>query len=256
MIKEETRLLTRGEYKTFLEHIDDMRKALIKIVVTLFLGMALAFAFIEKLMDIYLWPLSKVKGIGDPKGFLINLGVIDPLSMILKISFYGGMILAAPFVIYFIGEFILPALTKKEKKYVFPAVAAGFVLFLTGIGFAYFWLLPITLDFFFVLSGSLGVTSQWSMIEYFSFVSNFLLAFGLSFELPIVILVLNRLGVLPARVLSKGRRYAFLIIVILSAMITPTSDAFTLMALSIPLYILYEICIWITLWRERHLSEE
>ncbi|MDK3162323.1 twin-arginine translocase subunit TatC [Kamptonema cortianum] len=253
MDEESKPFFDRGQYKTFLEHLDDLRGTLLKMSAALVVGMVLAFVFAEQLVAVYLWPLSKVEGIEDPREFLLNLGVIDPLSMILKLSFYGGMVLAAPFILYFLGEFLLPALTKKERTYVLPGVGAGFLLFLAGVSFAYFWLLPITLEFFSALSTKLGFVSRWSMIEYFSFVSNFLLAFGLSFQLPIVILVLNRLGVLPARLLRQGRRYAFLIIVVLSAMITPTSDAFTLMAMSIPLYVLYEISVWVALWRERKL---
>ena len=248
---DERALIDSGGYKSFLEHLDDLRKAIVKMVIAVALGILIGFIFTDELVNLYLYPLSKVNGLGDPKSFLLNLGVADSFNMVLNIAMYGGAVISAPFILYFLGEFILPALTKKEKKYILPGVGSGIFLFLTGVLFAYFLLLPLTLDFFFSQSLKMGFKPSWSMMGYFSFVSNFLLAFGLSFELPIMVLILNRLGVLPARVLSKGRRYAFLIIVIIAAAVTPTSDAFTLMALSLPLYGLYEICVWIALFRER-----
>jgi len=238
-----------GENKTFLAHLEDLRWMLVKIFGALAVAMAVCFIYRKEIVRIYLIPLKVVTE--NPESYLKSFGVMDPLSLSMQIAFYAGVIFALPLLLYFIGEFVLPALSLKEKKMISPVFFMATFLFLLGVAFAYFWLLPITLQFMFNDSKYLGFEPSWAVMEYFSFVSSFVVSFGLAFELPVIVLILNHLGILPARILSSGRRYAVLIIVIFAAIITPGSDLFSLVALSIPLYFLYELSIIVAIVMEK-----
>ena len=135
---------------------------------------------------------------------------------------------------YFLAEFILPALTALEKKFVFPAIFASFGLFLLGVLVCYFWLLPKTILFFFRDTQSLGWTPTWTVQQYYSFVTRFTIGFGLGFELPVVVLALVRFGLITYRFMARTRPYAVVLIFILATIITPTPDILTLVAMAMP----------------------
>jgi sec-independent protein translocase protein TatC len=237
------------ESKPFLDHLEDLRDMLLKSAAALGIGMAACFFATKPIMEILLHPLRAIGE--DPKNFLRVLGVIDPFSIQINISLFGGAILALPFILYYIGQFVLPALTDREKKFLLPAFTAGAVLFIGGVMFCYFVLMPKTLRFFLDYSAWMGVESQWTLSNYISFTVQMLLAFGISFELPLVLLILNVFGLVSSAFLSEKRRHAAVVIVIFAACITPTSDFFSLALLSVPMYLLYEACVWITLFREK-----
>ncbi len=240
---------SRDEPKPFLDHIEDLRKMLIKMLGVLILMMIVSFAFQETIVKVIEGPLVAI----DPelKTSLTNFGIADPLTIVIELSFYSGIILSFPFLVIFLAEFILPALTPKEKRLLFPAAAISFLMFMAGVLFAYFLVLPPTLDYFFNYSKSLNWRPQWSVREYFSFTTQFILSFGLAFELPLGVLLLVRLEILGHEVLKKTRAFAVVIILFLSAIITPTTDVFTLMLMAVPMYLLYEGCIFIAWLMER-----
>jgi len=132
-----------------------------------------------------------------------------------------------------------------------PAMLIGFGLFLAGVCFAYFVVLPRALVFFATWDESLGVASDWRIGWYISFATQFTLLFGLSFELPVVVMVFVKLGLLTFEMMSRTRSYAVLAIVVVAAMITPTSDIFTLSLMAVPMYVLYETCIWLAYFDEK-----
>jgi sec-independent protein translocase protein TatC len=239
--------------KPFLEHIEDLRWILIKSCAALASGSILCFIYTKELMQVFLWPLVSI-GV-DPSKFLRVLGVVDPFSIQMQISVTGGLIFSLPLILYFIGQFILPALTFREKRLILPVFAAGTVLFLVGIVFCYFLLLPVTMRFFIDYSTSLGLQAEWTFDNYLDFVVQMLLAFGLSFELPLVILVLNYFGLVSHATLRNGRSTAVIIILIFAACITPTTDLYSLMVLAVPMYLLYELCVWITWFRQKKEAE-
>ena len=149
-------------------------------------------------------------------------------------------------------EFVLPGLTSREKKLLWPALTVGFGLFLTGMLFAFFWVVPRTLAFFHDFSGGIeGTKDLWTFADYTSFVTVFSLVFGASFELPVVVLVLVKLGLLSTEFMRRTRSWAIVIIVVVAAVITPTGDPGTLAALAVPMIVMYEACIWIALWMEK-----
>ncbi|MFM7182950.1 MAG: twin-arginine translocase subunit TatC [Verrucomicrobiales bacterium] len=179
------------------------------------------------------------------------LGPAETFTLSLKLSFFAGIIISFPLLLWFIAEFILPGLTKHERKLVLPSVLVGFILFGIGVCFAYFVVTPKALQFFYEYSLRLGVVSDWRIGYFVSFVTQFTLIFGLCFELPVVVMALVKLGLLSYPTMSRTRSYAIVAIFIISAIITPTTDAITLLLLAGPMVFLYEICIWLAWLIER-----
>lgn len=244
---------TRDESKPFLEHLEDLRRVLIKVAIALSLAMTLSFVFRSELAGIIQRPLIAV----DPQraANLQSLGVADSFTISLELSFYAGIVLSFPFLLLFLAEFILPALTAAEKRLLYPVAAVGFGLFLTGVAFCYFIVLPQTLEFFFKDAQSMHWQPTWTVREYYSFTTQFLLGFGLAFELPLAILVLVKLGIVDYALLQRTRAFALVIIFFLAAVITPTTDVVTLLLMGGPMYVLYEICILIAWFMEKRGGE-
>jgi sec-independent protein translocase protein TatC len=160
----------------------------------------------------------------------------------MRIALFGGVFLASPVILYQIWAFINPALTGRERKWAFPIVGALAVLFVGGVVFGYY-ILPRGLDF--LLNIFDNVENNLLIGRYYSFVLRFLLAFGLAFLYPVFLFAAAAAGLVSSQALGRGRRWALLIVVIGSAVITPTGDILTLAAMSIPLYFMYEIVYWL-----------
>jgi sec-independent protein translocase protein TatC len=176
---------------------------------------------------------------------LVNLSPAGGFFVAVQVAFYGGMLLAAPFMLYFIVSFVFPALKWKERKYIYRAVFIGGGLFLVGVSFCYFLLMPVALAASQMYSNWLGLGAmQWRAEEYISFVSKFMLGMGLGFELPVVILTLVKLGILNYRMLRAMWRYMIVIVLVLGAVLT-TPEVITQVFMAVPLYLLYEITVWI-----------
>jgi len=174
----------------------------------------------------------------------------ETFMLSMKLSFFAGIIVAFPLLLMYVLQFVLPGLHANEKRILWPSMLIGFGLFLSGVLFAYYAVLPRALLFFYEWSGNLGVSNDWRIGEYISFATQFTLLFGLSFELPVVVMVFVKLGLLGYEMMSKTRSYAILAIFVAAAVITPTPDAFTLVLMALPMLILYEICIWLA-WLDR-----
>ncbi|MFZ4774209.1 MAG: twin-arginine translocase subunit TatC [Terrimicrobiaceae bacterium] len=232
------------EAKPFLAHLEDLRSTIIKIALALGLAMMVCFIFRSELAGIVQRPLIAV----DPNraANLQSLGVADSFTISLELSLYGGIILAFPFLIFFLAEFVLPALTPAEKRMLYPVALIGFGLFLGGVAFSYYVVLPQTLEFFFKDAQAMHWQPTWTVREYYSFTTQFVISFGLAFELPLVVLILVKLGIVDYALLKRTRAFALVIIFIFAAIITPTSDMLTLVLMGAPMYVLYEICIAIS----------
>jgi sec-independent protein translocase protein TatC len=184
----------------------------------------------------------------DPRGNVQMMSTLKPTEgfmLSMKLAFFAGIIVAFPLLLMYILQFVLPGLHSHEKKVLWPALAIGFGLFLFGVAFAYFFVLPRALVFFHEWSLKLGVSNDWRIGEYITFATQFTLLFGLSFELPVVVMVLVKIGLLTYESMSRTRSYAILAIVVAAAIITPTPDAFTLCLMAAPMIVLYEACIWL-----------
>jgi len=176
---------------------------------------------------------------------LVNFSPAGGFFVAVQVAFYGGMVLAAPFMLYFIASFVFPALKWKERKYIYRAVFIGGGLFMVGVSFCYFLLMPVALAASQMYSNWLGLGAlQWRAEEYIGFVCKFMLGMGLGFELPVVILTLVKLGVLSYATLRKMWRYMIVIVLVLGAVLT-TPEVITQVFMAVPLYLLYEITVWI-----------
>jgi len=237
--------------KPFLEHLEDLRWTIVKIAITLVAAMIVCFAFRSTLVRVLQAPLRDV---GSQIGTLKALGITDSIVISFHLAFYAGIVLSFPLLLYFIAEFVLPALTAVEKRFLLPAIIVSFALFLLGVSVCYFWLLPKTILFFFRDTESLGWAPTWTVQQYYSFVTRFTIGFGLAFELPVVVLALVRFGLITYRFMARTRPYAVVLIFILATIITPTPDILTLIAMALPMCLLYESCIWIAWLMERRKS--
>ena len=183
---------------------------------------------------------------------LINLSPAGGFVVAFQVAIYGGTVLASPFIFYFAATFVFPALKLRERKYIYRGLAFGGGLFLLGVAFCYFALMPLALAAAQMYSHWLGFgVFQWRAEDYISFVCRFLLGMGLGFELPVVILTLVKIGILDYRTLSKARRYVIVINLILGAVLT-TPEPITQIVMFVPLQVLYEITVWIAwYWNRR-----
>jgi sec-independent protein translocase protein TatC len=182
---------------------------------------------------------------------LVYLDPAQPFLSSLHMALYAGFLLSAPFIFYFLAQFILPALKVKEKKYVLQACGVGVGLFLMGICFCYFFVLARALRFAEIFAQWVGVkVPEWRAETYLSFVTKFMLGMGLGFEMPVVLLALVKIGILDYQRLKGMRRYMIVINLIVGALLT-TPEVFTQVVMALVLQILYEISVWIAWYWER-----
>jgi sec-independent protein translocase protein TatC len=178
------------------------------------------------------------------------MGPADPFMFSLHLAFFGGLILASPFVLYFVGQFVMPALKIREKKHFMPAFYFGTVLFLGGVSFAYFGVMPAAIKFAVLYSNWMGVkVPLWNAVDYSSFLIKFMLGMGVGFELPVVLLALVKIGLLNYRKLAAMRRYMIVGNLILGALLT-TPEVVTQICMAISLQVLYEVAVWIAWYWE------
>jgi len=240
-----------GTHKTLLGHIEDLRWTLIKSGGVLLASMVLCFCFRGWLAAMLERPLRTAA----PDQSLQSLGVADSFTVSMELAFYAGIVLAFPLILYFVAQFILPALTRAESRVLLPVVVVGFFLFLAGVMFAYFAILPLALGFFYAdATQVMGWKTMWTVREYYTFASTLTLSFGVAFQLPLVVVALVKLGILNYAMLARTRRYAVMIIAIVSVLLTPP-DVFTLFLMGVPLYLLYEACIAIAWFLNRKSSK-
>jgi sec-independent protein translocase protein TatC len=190
-------------------------------------------------------------GVSDLKVRLHNLGPAEGFFVAFHIALYGALIISAPFWLFFMGQFILPALHVHERRVLFTWLGWGTFLFFSGVLLTYFLLLPVALRASVEYSELLGFNGyDWRADDYISFVTKFLFGMGLGFQFPVVILILVKAGVLNSRILAKYRRHVCVASFIMGAVLT-TPEVITQVAMAIPLYLLYESCIWIAWYWER-----
>lgn len=182
---------------------------------------------------------------------LVFFGPAAAFIVAVQVAAYASVLLASPFVLYFVASFVFPALKLKERKYVYRGLFYGLGLFVSGISFCYFCLMPIALSASVKYSQWLGfAVQQWRGEDFISFVSKFMLGMGLGFEMPVVLLVLVKIGILNYSILSKARRYVIIINFILGAILT-TPEIITQLLMALPLQVLFEITVWIAWYWER-----
>lgn len=253
----------RQEVLTFWEHLEELRHVLFRIAVVVVLLMLIAFLFKEELFAIVLAPKNAdfviyrfFCRIADmvslpslcPETFyvkIINTQLAAQFVTHMSVSFYAGFLLASPYVIYQLFRFVSPALYENEKKYSTRVIGWGYILFMLGVLLDYFLIFPLTFRFLATYQVSMEVENAITLSSYMDTLMMMSLMMGIVFEIPVLCWLFAKLGFLTAAFMKRYRRHAMVIILIVGAVITPTSDVFTLMMVSLPMYLLYEISIWI-----------
>lgn len=220
-----------------MSHLKEFRSRLVKAAVAVAVGTVIAFAFNEQILDL----LAKPYQVAVPDGQLAFFRPTEAFATVMRLSLFGGAILASPVILYQSWRFIAPALSPKEKRWAYPITAVFVLLFLLGVLVGYVALergLGFLLEF-----GGDALTPIIGADFYLKFATRFILAFGLAFEFPVFLFAAAAVGVVNSKMLRSNRRWAVLIILIAAAIITPSGDPMTLMLLSVPLYLLYELTI-------------
>jgi sec-independent protein translocase protein TatC len=234
--------LTAEDRLTLLEHLDELRKRLFVCLIAATVGVLIAALFNSFMFEALLYPLRQVPNLPETATKITTFSPAEPFMVSLKVWVVGGLILAAPVIIYELWAFMAPAFTSGEKKYFYPIVFATTALFFMGVALAYFLVLPKGLAF--LLTFSAGFFNvQLRASDYFTFMALFILAFGVVFELPVVLVLLAKVGVIDDKFLRRHRRWAVLIMAFAAAVITPSQDAFSMLAMFVPLYVLYEVSV-------------
>ena len=222
----------------FTSHLEELRERIIKSFIAVAVGFFICYGFKEKLFEIMTHPLVSVMETGDK---LIFTGLPEAFFTYLKVAFLAGLLLAGPVIIYQFWMFVAPGLYKRERRIMIPIVLLSTFFFIGGALFGYFIVFPFGFKFFLSFASD-TIKALPSMKEYLSFASKLLLAFGLVFELPIVITFMARLGLVTVPFLRENRKYAILLFFVGAAMITPP-DVVTQIMMAFPLMLLYEISI-------------
>ena len=236
--------------KSFLGHLNDLRRALVWSVLAIVAGVLAAIPLAPTILS---WLKIPLRNAGkDPDQFLRVIDVSGGLSLALSVILWSGAILSAPFVIMAVAWFVFPGLTARERRTVLDSLGFAVVLFALGVAVGYVMILGVTLQWMFQINDWLGLKVEFITVStYADFVLKMLLGFGLAFEFPIIILALARVGVVSCAFLRGKRRHVVVLLLTVSAIITPSVDPFTMTLLAVPLYLLYEMCIWMVWFMER-----
>ena len=233
---------------SFWEHLDVLRGALIRVLAVVFALSCLGLAFKEPLFKVILAPARPdffiYRLLGMDFGMtLINVDISAQFVTHLRASVVAAFILSFPYLVWEIWRFVLPALYAGEKKAVRRTFLLSSVLFYVGAAVGYFIVLPLCLQFFMGYSISPDITNTATLRSYMSMFSSLVLLMGIAFEFPSAILLLSMLGIVDRPLLRRGRKYAFIALLIVAAFITPTGDPLSMLLLAAPLYLLYELSI-------------
>ena len=235
---------------SFFGHLEELRRALFRAAFAFALGLAVAFPLAPAIFTWLKQPLARAGK--DPDVFLNSLNVTGGMAIAMSTGLWSGLVLALPFMVAALAGFVFPGLTRRERRATgFALVYAG-LLFAAGVAVAYTLMLPSAIRVMLWFNDWMGVSAPfWMAADYVRFALLLMACFGLAFELPVGVMILGRLGVLTAAQLRDKRRHAIVFIMILAAVITPTTDPFSLFILALPLTLLYEISIWTTWFSER-----
>lgn len=230
--------MSSDEKQPFMSHLEELRKRLIVCAISVGVGFVVAYIFSERLFQLLVAPLKEVMPEGEK---LIFTNLPEMFFAYLKVAFIAGILASAPVIFYQIWLFVAPGLYQKEKRYLIPFVVSSTILFVGGALFGYFIVFPFGFKFFIGFANEY-VKALPSVKQYFSFSIKLLFAFGIVFELPVVIFFLSKIGVVTPEFLRKKRKYAILLTFALAAILTPP-DVITQCMMAVPLIVLYEIGI-------------
>ncbi len=241
----------------FTEHLSELRKRILVSLAALLVGFLVSFNYSEQIFEVLILPLKSEISFSTHHPFvslipskiknpsLVFLAPAEAFWMHLKVSFVAGLVLSLPVILHQFWKFISPGLLLKEKKYIGPFVVSASLLFLVGALFCFLLVLPFAMGF--LLTYKTGsMTPMLSVGSYVDFCLKFILSFGAVFELPIIIVLLTRMGIVTPKTLAKNRKYAILIAFVIAAILTPTPDAFNQTLMAVPIIVLYEAGILVS----------
>ena len=236
---------------TFWDHLEELRGCLLRIVASIAVASIAAFCLKEPLFDIILAPchsdfiLYRLLGAEPFSLHLINTGLAEQMLIHIKVSMCVGVIAASPYIIYVLFRFISPALYDNERRYSVWLTLSAYVMFFVGIVVNYFLIFPLTVRFLGLYQVSEDIDNMLTISSYIDTLMMLSISFGIIFEIPVLSWLLATFGLLKASWMSRYRRQAIVAILIISAIITPTTDVFTLFIVALPIWMLYEISIGI-----------
>jgi sec-independent protein translocase protein TatC len=229
---------------SFLDHLDELRKRLIRIAIYLAVGFLAGFYFADDLYNFLSAPLVAELGQVDVEGSMTFTGLTGPFMTSMRVALLASVFLTLPFTLFEVWKFISPGLYRREKKYAIPFLLSSILLFLTGATFCYKIALPGAFNFLLEWGQKFNATRPMLKIdEYLDLVSTMIIGFGLVFEMPVIVAFLSLFGLVSARFLWKKFDYALVGIIILAAVLSPTTDAFNLLLWAAPMVALYFISI-------------
>lgn len=236
---------------TFWEHLDILRGSLIRMLVAAIVAGVAAFLLKDWLFDVVLAPSSsdfityRLLGVEPFRIELVNTGLTEQFMIHMKVSLVAGILIASPYILYLLFRFISPALYDNERRYSVRLTVAAYLMFLFGVAVNYFVIFPLTVRFLGTYQVSDDIHNLLTISSYVDTLAMMSLLFGIVFEIPVVSWLLARFGLLKSVWMSRYRRHAIVAIVIVAAVITPTSDVFTLFMVSLPIWLLYEASVLI-----------
>ena len=234
---------------TFWDHLDELRSVIIRVLVVTGLAAVVAFCLKDELFAIVLAPRSsdfityRLMGVEPFSVHLMNTGLTEQFMIHMKTAMYAGVLVASPYIIYMLFRFVSPALYDNEKRYATLLCGSGYVMFILGTAINYFLIFPLTVKFLGTYQVSPDVANMLTLQSYMDTLLMMSLVMGIVFELPVVSWILGRMGLVNAQMMQSMRRHAVVAILIVAAIITPTTDAFTLFVVALPIWLLYELSI-------------
>ena len=222
------------------DHLEELRWRIVKCLIAIAVGFFITYSFSRQIFNLLTYPLISAMPEG---GKLIYTSLQEAFVTYLKVSLFSGIVLATPVIFFQIWKFVMPGLYENERRYVFSFVITACFFFLLGAGFAFFVVFPFGFKFFLSFSTD-RIAALPSMKDYLNLCISLLLAFGFTFEMPVIMFFLAKMGLVNHQMLRRQRKYAILIISIVAALLTPP-DVLSMALLGIPLWILYEISIWV-----------
>lgn len=236
---------------TFWDHLDELRAVLIRILVITTIAALAAFCLKEELFAVVLAPRSsdfityRVMGVEPFCINLMNTGLTEQFMIHLRTALYAGVLAALPYILYQLFRFVSPALYDHERRYATLLVGSGYMMFMIGTLLNYLLIFPLTVKFLGTYQVSPDVANMLTIQSYIDTLLMMNFVMGIVFELPVVCWLLGKMGLVTAQIMSQWRRHAVVVILIVAAIITPTTDAFTLFLVALPIWLLYEMSIWI-----------
>ncbi len=236
---------------TFWDHLDVLRSSLIRMGVAVVVFAVAAFCLKDELFSVVLAPRSsdfvtyKLLGVDPFSIHLMNTGLTEQFMIHMRTAIYAGLLVASPYILYELFRFVSPGLYQNERHYVVWIVGAAYVMFLMGTLINYFIVFPLTVRFLGTYQVSPDVANMLTLQSYIDTLIGMSLVMGVVFELPVVCGLLGHMGLINNRMMSEYRRHAIVAILIVAAIITPTTDMFTLFVVALPIYLLYELSIQI-----------